>query len=44
MRVVTIHWHAHEPVIRRDRYDYRCWLEGQGARVSAWMLSWQVKW
>jgi hypothetical protein len=44
LRLSRITWRVHEPSISRERYDLMRWLEGHGAKVSAWMLGWSVTW
>jgi hypothetical protein len=42
MRLRRILWRDHERTITRDRYDWKCGLEANGARVAAWMLTWTI--
>jgi hypothetical protein len=45
IRLRRITWREFDlPVINRDRYDLKCWLEARGARVSAWMRTWEIRW
>jgi hypothetical protein len=48
MRLRSIRWHSHGTPPHfdewRERADFKAWLEQRGARVSAWMLGWTVRW
>jgi hypothetical protein len=48
VRLRRITWRTHGNLAEwdeiRERFDFFWWLEERGARVSRWMLTWNVRW